>query len=159
MTVRIAERAHAKVNLSLEIQGRRHDGYHQLSSLVAFAIDVFDVVTVTPEQPFGLEVSGPFAEGLGRQSNLVEKAYLLAKGKLPSLQAGQFQLEKNIPLASGVGGGSADAAAALRALAELNALDEGATEELLVIAPRIGADVPVCYSGEGTPGSVYARYW
>ncbi|MEM9358227.1 MAG: 4-(cytidine 5'-diphospho)-2-C-methyl-D-erythritol kinase [Pseudomonadota bacterium] len=148
MAVCIEERAHAKVNLNLIIRGRRADGYHQLSSLVAFATDIFDVLTLDPDQDFDLEVSGPFAKGLQGQGNLVEKAWRLAEGQLPSLQVGRFHLEKNIPLASGVGGGSADAAAALRAIASRNDLDGGAGA-FLGIAPSIGADVPVCLSGEG----------
>ncbi len=148
MAVCIEERAHAKVNLNLIIQGRRADGYHQLSSLVAFATDMFDVLTLSPEQDFGLEVFGPFAKGLQGQGNLIDKAWRLAKEQLSSLEVGQFRLEKNIPLASGVGGGSADAAAALRAIASRNALDRGA-RALMDIAPRIGADVPVCFSGGG----------
>ncbi|MEM8970560.1 MAG: 4-(cytidine 5'-diphospho)-2-C-methyl-D-erythritol kinase [Pseudomonadota bacterium] len=148
MNLFIEERAYAKVNLNLVIQGRRTDGYHQLSSLVAFGVDVFDVLTLTPEPAFGLEVSGTFARGLVGQGNLIEKAWTLAKGQLPSLKAGRFHLEKNIPLASGVGGGSADAAAALRAIARHNELERGG-EGFLGIAPQIGADVPVCLSGDG----------
>lgn len=148
MAVRVQERAHAKINLNLTIHGRRSDGYHELSSLVAFAADVFDVVTLTVAEEFALDVGGAFGEQLDGHGNLIETAHRLAQKKLSNLRTGHFHLEKYIPIASGVGGGSADAAAALRALSIANDLDED-HEAFLDLAPQIGADVPVCLSGGG----------
>jgi len=148
MTARVQERAHAKINLNLSIHGRRPDGYHELSSLVAFAADIYDVVTLSPADGFALDVGGAFGHKLSGDGNLIETANQLAQQLLPDLQSGQFHLVKSIPIASGVGGGSADAAAALRALAKINGL--GAEPEAFrKLAPRIGADVPVCLSGQG----------
>ena len=148
MTVRVTERAHAKVNLNLTIHGRRPDGYHELSSLVAFAKDVYDTVTVSPAPAFELTVGGRFGQLLAGQTNLIETAVGLARGLRPDLQNGRFHLEKSIPVASGIGGGSADAAAALRALIKLSGV-VGVPPEFMELALRIGADVPVCLSGDG----------
>ena len=148
MTIHVTERAHAKVNLNLTIHGRRPDGYHELSSLVAFAEDVYDTVTVSLAPAFELTVGGRFDQPLKGQTNLVETAVRLAQNLQPKLQNGRFYLNKSIPVASGVGGGSADAAAALRAIAKLSGV-EGVPLEFMELALRIGADVPVCLSGDG----------
>ena len=148
MTMHVTERAHAKVNLNLTIHGRRPDGYHQLSSLVAFAEDVYDTVTVSLAPEFELTLGGNFGQPLEGQTNLIETAVRLARSLKPELQNGRFHLDKSIPVASGVGGGSADAAAALRAIAKLSGV-EGVPPEFMELALRIGADVPVCLSGDG----------
>jgi 4-diphosphocytidyl-2-C-methyl-D-erythritol kinase len=139
----LVERAPAKVNLTLRVIGRRADGYHDLESLVAFA-DLADVLTLEPAAATTLEVTGPFADRCGpRADNLVLKA-VHALG----LPAGRFRLDKRIPVAAGLGGGSADAAAALRLLAKLNglALDD---PRIIEVARLTGADVPVCVNSLG----------
>lgn len=137
----IAEFAAAKVNLSLHVTGQRPDGYHLLDSLVVFA-DVGDRVSVAPapELGLGLTLAGPAAEGLRAEAdNLVLRA-----ARAFGVNAGAaITLEKHLPVASGIGGGSADAAAALRALARLWDLPLPDAAAVL----RLGADVPVCLQG------------
>jgi 4-diphosphocytidyl-2-C-methyl-D-erythritol kinase len=133
----------AKVNLTLRVVGRRVDGYHDLESVVAFA-DCADRLTLTPGSELELKMSGPLAGACGETSdNLVLKAARLLGQRVPDLKVGSFTLDKLLPVAAGIGGGSADAAAALRLLAQLNdlALDD---ERLLGVALLTGADVPVC---------------
>ncbi|WP_129158880.1 4-(cytidine 5'-diphospho)-2-C-methyl-D-erythritol kinase [Bosea sp. Tri-44] len=139
----LATRAPAKVNLSLRVLGRRADGYHELDSLVAFA-GVGDELSLSPGEPAGVQISGPFAAGLSTGSdNLVLKAERALREEIAGLRSGRFHLVKRLPIASGIGGGSADAAAALRLLARLNDLPLS-HPALLAAAGRIGADVPVC---------------
>jgi 4-diphosphocytidyl-2-C-methyl-D-erythritol kinase len=135
--------APAKVNLTLHILGRREDGYHALDSLVAFA-GVGDRLGFAPGGPLALEVSGPTAEAAGPDAdNLVLKAARALAERVPGLVLGRFSLSKHLPVAAGLGGGSSDAAAALRALAEANGL--AADDPRLAEAARAtGADVPVC---------------
>lgn len=143
MPANLATRAPAKVNLSLRVLGRRADGYHELDSLVAFA-GVGDELSLTPGEPAAVQVSGPFAAGLSTGSdNLVLKAERVLREEIAGLRSGRFHLVKRLPIASGIGGGSADAAAALRLLARLNDLSLS-HPALLATAGRIGADVPVC---------------
>jgi 4-diphosphocytidyl-2-C-methyl-D-erythritol kinase len=125
----VTEAAPAKLNLALHVTGRRADGYHLLDSLVAFA-GVGDVVTLEPG-PLSLQIEGPFAEGLSGQDNLCLRA-----ARLVGADAA-IRLAKNLPVASGIGGGSADAAAVLRGLARMGHV-------LPANAERLGADVPVC---------------
>jgi len=139
----LSERAFAKINLTLRVLGRRADGYHELESLVAFA-DVADTLTLEPGSTDGLEMSGPFAGKSGPvDDNLVLKSLAELRRRVAGLKGGRFRLEKNLPVAAGIGGGSADAAAALRLLAKANgiALDD---TSLMAAAQAIGADVPVC---------------
>jgi 4-diphosphocytidyl-2-C-methyl-D-erythritol kinase len=134
----LRETAPAKVNLNLRVVGRRPDGYHDLESLVAFA-DLADVLTLEPSAETTLEIGGPFAKDCGVPGdNLVLKA-----AKALGLPAGRFTLEKHIPVAAGLGGGSADAAAALRLIARANGLDLD-DRPLMEAARACGADVPVC---------------
>lgn len=143
MSLPLATRAPAKVNLSLRVLGRRADGYHELDSLVAFA-GVGDELGLTPGESGGLQISGPFAAGLSEApDNLVLKAERVLREEVAGLRSGRFRLVKRLPVASGIGGGSADAAAALRLLARLNGLPLS-HPALLAAAGRIGADVPVC---------------
>jgi 4-diphosphocytidyl-2-C-methyl-D-erythritol kinase len=138
-----SEKAFAKINLTLRVLGRRADGYHELESLVAFA-DVADTLTLEPGSTDGLEMSGPFAGKSGPvDENLVLKSLAELRRRIPGLKGGRFRLEKNLPVAAGIGGGSADAAAALRLLARANgiALDDS---HLMAAAQSVGADVPVC---------------
>jgi 4-diphosphocytidyl-2-C-methyl-D-erythritol kinase len=141
------EEGRAKVNLTLRVTGRRVDGYHDLESVVAFA-DCADRLTLTPGTELKLTTSGPLAEACGKTSdNLVLKAAQLLKARIPDLKVGSFTLEKVLPVAAGIGGGSADAAAALRLLAKLNGLplDDARVRE---VALQTGADVPVCLASQ-----------
>lgn len=136
MGAALSEQAYAKINLSLRVTGRRADGFHELESLVAFA-DFGDALTLEPGMAASLDVSGPFAGAAGVQAdNLVLKA-----AQALGVPGGHFKLAKNIPVAAGLGGGSADAAAALRALAKANNI---ASARVMEAARRVGADVPVC---------------
>lgn len=143
MSATLVEKAAAKINLTLRVIGRRADGYHELESLVAFA-DVTDVLTLQPGAEDGLEVRGPFAGKSGVVAdNLVLKALGALRQRIAGLKAGRFLLEKNVPVAAGLGGGSADAAAALRLIARANGIAL-ADPRLMVAARAVGADVPVC---------------
>src|ERR1700760_2632856 len=118
----LSEQGRAKVNLSLRVMGRRADGYHDLESVVAFA-DCADRLTLEPGGELRLVTSGPLAAACGEASdNLVFKAAKLLADAVPNLKLGAFALDKVLPVAAGIGGGSADAAAALRLLANLNEL-------------------------------------
>src|SRR5262245_28044388 len=139
----LMEEGRAKVNLTLRVVGRRTDGYHDLESVVAFA-DCADKLTLTPGPELSLQTVGPLATACGELSdNLVLKAARLLAEVVPGLKAGAFELDKVLPVAAGIGGGSADAAAALRLLARLNNLSFD-DERMLEVALEVGADVPVC---------------
>jgi 4-diphosphocytidyl-2-C-methyl-D-erythritol kinase len=139
----LIEEGRAKVNLSLRVVGRRADGYHDLESVVAFA-DCADRLTLEPGGELKLATTGPLAAACGEASdNLVFKAAKLLAEAVPNLKLGAFALDKVLPVAAGIGGGSADAAAALRLLARLNdlPLDDPRLQQ---VALATGADVPVC---------------
>ncbi len=137
------ERAPAKVNLTLHVLGRRDDGYHALESLVVFA-DVGDVLTVEAADEISFHVTGPNAGALGDTpdaDNLVLKAArLLDEGEG---RGAAITLEKHLPVAAGIGGGSADCAAAMRALNRHWGLNHG-EPALRAMGATLGADVPVC---------------
>jgi 4-diphosphocytidyl-2-C-methyl-D-erythritol kinase len=138
----LVEKASAKINLTLRVIGRRADGYHELESLVVFA-DIADTLTLQTSQD-GLEITGLFASNAGSVAdNLIVKAVAAVRERIADVKAGRFLLEKNVPVAAGLGGGSADAAAALRLIARINglALDD---PRLFLAARAVGADVPVC---------------
>ncbi len=138
----LATRAPAKVNLTLHVLGRRPDGYHALESLVAFGA-TGDDLSLTPGA-LSLSVSGPTANAAGAgNDNLVLKAARALARRVPGLRTGAFHLTKRLPVAAGLGGGSADAAAALRLLARLNGLSRD-DPAILAAASDTGADVPVC---------------
>jgi len=143
MSAPLTTRARAKINLDLKVLGRRADGYHELESLVAFA-GVGDMLTLEPGPDLALTIGGPYGAGLETdERNLVLRAARLLAQGIGTLRWGRFQLVKRLPVASGIGGGSADAAAALRLLARLNGIplhEPG----LLAAAAQVGADVPVC---------------
>jgi 4-diphosphocytidyl-2-C-methyl-D-erythritol kinase len=135
--------APAKVNLTLRILGRRADGYHELESLVAFA-GCGDRLTLRAGPGLELAVSGPTAGQSGAVAdNLVLRAAKALAARIDGLTLGRFTLTKQLPAGAGLGGGSADAAAALRLLAQANglALDD---DRILAAARATGADVPVC---------------
>ncbi len=139
----LVARAPAKINLTLAVLGRRPDGYHELDSLVAFA-GCHDTLRLDPDGPEGLTLSGPTADAAGAGAdNLVLKAARALRDRVPGMRGGAFHLVKRLPVAAGIGGGSSDAAAALRLLARLNrlAFDHPA---VLDAAAATGADVPVC---------------
>ena len=139
----LVEYAPAKVNLTLRIVGRRADGYHTLESLVVFA-GVKDRLTLVPGLKASLAVRGPNAKAAGAISdNLVLRAAQALAVEIPGIKAGRFTLTKNLPAAAGIGGGSSDAAAALRLLARANRI-KLSDPRLLRVAAKIGADVPVC---------------
>src|ERR1700732_56839 len=137
------EDGRAKVNLTLRVVGRRVDGYHDLESVVAFA-DCADRLSLTPGSKLDLKTTGPLAEACGETAdNLVIKAAQLLGERVPNLKVGSFTLDKVLPVAAGIGGGSADAAAALRLLAQLNGLKPD-DPRIIEVAQLTGADVPVC---------------
>jgi 4-diphosphocytidyl-2-C-methyl-D-erythritol kinase len=137
-TESVAENAPAKINLCLHVTGRRLDGYHLLDSLVVFA-DVADRVFATHGRGLSLVVAGPEGAGLEADAdNLVLRA-----ARAMGIDDAALVLDKHLPVASGIGGGSADAAAALRALSRMTGLPLPSSEDVL----HLGADVPVCLSG------------
>lgn len=139
----LIDAARAKVNLTLRVHGRREDGYHDIESLVAFA-DCADRLTLEPGKELKLTTGGPGALDCGDgDDNLVVRAARGLKERLPELTLGHFTLEKHLPVAAGIGGGSADAAAALRLLARANGIDLG-DKILSDVARQTGADIPVC---------------
>ena len=142
----IRETAPAKINLYLHILGRRDDGLHLLDSLVAFA-DVADELTAMPAADVALDITGPFAGELrsGSDNLVLESARSLAAA-LGMAEGAHFTLTKNLPVAAGLGGGSSDAAAALRALARLWGVELG-DERVMAVARKLGSDVPVCVEG------------
>jgi 4-diphosphocytidyl-2-C-methyl-D-erythritol kinase len=137
------ENAPAKVNLTLRVLGRRADGYHELESLVVFAA-CGDRLSFTPGGALALAVDGPSAAQAGETAdNLVLKAARALEARVPGLRLGGFHLEKSLPVAAGLGGGSSDAAAALRLIARANNLKPD-DPRLTEAAQATGADVPVC---------------
>jgi 4-diphosphocytidyl-2-C-methyl-D-erythritol kinase len=144
MSVRVF--APAKINLTLEVGRPRADGLHPLQSVVVFA-DVGDIIEAADADALTLSVTGEFAEGLAAdESNLVLRAARALAAHVGGARGAALSLEKNLPIASGIGGGSSDAAATLKALNQLWALDLGAVT-LAKIGASLGADVPVCLAG------------
>lgn len=130
------ETAYAKINLALHVRARREDGYHELETLFAF-VDAGDVLTASAAEQDSVRVSGEFAGGLDDPfDNLVAKAL----GKLPRADGLAIALEKNLPVAAGLGGGSADAGAIFRIVRERYGLPDNWRER----AAKLGADVPGC---------------
>lgn len=135
--------APAKINLFLHITGRREDGYHRLQSLMAFA-DVGDDLEFCADGEFGVDVTGPFASALPVSAdNLIYKAARLLAAEYSVPLRGKIRLTKNLPIASGIGGGSTDAAAALKGLVRRWGLPDDPAR-LQKIAAQLGADVPAC---------------
>jgi 4-diphosphocytidyl-2-C-methyl-D-erythritol kinase len=142
----VAEFAAAKINLWLHVTGRRADGYHLLDSLIAFA-GTGDRLRFDEADTLSLAIDGPFGEGLGSSGdNLIIKAAWLLAAEAGVKPGARIRLEKNLPVASGIGGGSADAAAALRGLARLWKLAVP-RKDMARLALRLGADVPMCLDG------------
>jgi 4-diphosphocytidyl-2-C-methyl-D-erythritol kinase len=140
----ITDFAPAKVNLYLHVTGRRPDGYHLLDSLAVFPA-VGDTLRAMPADGLSLTVGGPFGASLsGEADNLVLRAALALAAVCQRPAGARLELEKQLPVASGIGGGSADAAAALRLLTRL----WGGDGDLLALAATLGADVPVCVASQ-----------
>jgi len=141
----LAEAAKAKTNLALHVVGRRDDGYHELDSLVVFAA-IGDTLEISRAAPGvgRLVIDGPFAAGLGTgDDNLVLKALAAFEADITPLPDVALRLTKRLPIASGIGGGSADAAATLRLAARYAGLAAN-DARLWALAARLGADVPMC---------------
>nr|WP_315381565.1 4-(cytidine 5'-diphospho)-2-C-methyl-D-erythritol kinase [uncultured Sphingomonas sp.] len=146
----VTEAARAKLNLALHVRHRRADGYHELETLFAF-VEHGDIVRVTPAETDDFTLSGPFAAALaGEGDNLVTRAAARFRAAIGG-GAHAIVLEKHLPVASGIGGGSADAAATLRALATLHGVDF-ADPRLFAIADALGSDVPACLLGRTALG-------
>jgi 4-diphosphocytidyl-2-C-methyl-D-erythritol kinase len=144
----VTEIAKAKINLALHVLGRRADGYHELDSIVAFA-DIGDELVITPSDQLSLTCSGMFGDQVpSGAENIILKAWAhldkLFAAKAMALPRVHVALTKNLPVASGIGGGSADAAAMLRGLLRLTDQKLSATE-ITALAKSLGADVPVCF--------------
>ena len=139
------ELAPAKINLFLHVTGKRADGYHLLDSLAVFA-GVADRLSFAPADTLTLDLTGPFGAALAAEpDNLVLRAARLLAEATGQQARGGLTLEKNLPVASGIGGGSADAAAALRLLCRMWQVQPD-TATMARIASALGADVPVCLS-------------
>ncbi|BAQ16493.1 4-(cytidine 5'-diphospho)-2-C-methyl-D-erythritol kinase [Methyloceanibacter caenitepidi] len=168
--MRIRDIAWAKLNLTLEVLGRREDGFHELRSLVAFvgAGDTLEFASghygaprlVSDEtgsqdqsEIFTLDVEGPYADAL-EGANLILEAAQAARARFPVLSPGRFRLVKTLPVAAGLGGGSADAAAALRLLMQTSDGVVGA-DDIASLAPELGSDVAVCL--RSTPAFMTGR--
>lgn len=137
----LAATAKAKVNLTLRVLGKRPDGFHELDSVVAFA-SVGDTVMMAPGKPRQVDTFGPFASAIAGE-NLVARAVALALAIEPRLDIGHIAIEKILPVAAGIGGGSSDAAAALRLIRSANPRFAGAID-WTTLAADLGSDVPVC---------------
>lgn len=143
------ETAFAKLNLALHVRAREPDGYHRIETLFAFCEDG-DELTAEPAEGLSLEVTGPFAVDLG-PDNLVLRAAQALRDRLGTEAGAALTLDKRLPVASGIGGGSADAAAALRLLQRLwNATLPN--EVLHALARSLGADVPACLASTAAIG-------
>jgi 4-diphosphocytidyl-2-C-methyl-D-erythritol kinase len=142
----VTEKACAKINLALHVLGRRDDGYHELDSVVAFA-DFGDALKIRIATENSFEVVGPFASNVPMGAeNIISKAQIVLGEILArSLPPVEIILEKNLPVSSGIGGGSADAAAYLRAMTRLLQVDLTAVQ-IKTLAKNLGADVPVCFT-------------
>ncbi len=138
--------APVKVNLYLHVTGRRDDGYHLVDTLIAFG-GFGDEVTVEPSDGISLTIDGPFSEDLPvDDANLVVRALTRLRHETGVLQGAKVHLHKQIPLASGMGGGSSDAGAALLGAARLWKLPDGpeTDQTVMEVAKSLGADVPAC---------------
>lgn len=142
----ITEPAPAKLNLALHVRARRSDGYHELDTLFTFVTDG-DRLTAEPADSWRLRITGPFAAGLdAADDNLITRAARAFTAEFGVVIDLAVTLEKHLPIASGVGGGSADAAAMLRILARLHGIGRD-DPRLIRIAEALGSDVPVCLAG------------
>ncbi len=147
----IVEIAYAKINLALHVRARRGDGYHELETLFAFAEDG-DRITAVPSEHLALTIDGPFSPSLSADDdNLVLRAARAMHSAFDIKRGALITLEKNLPVAAGIGGGSADAAATIRILARLWGIDV-ADPKIGAIAAGLGADVPACLESRTVRG-------
>ena len=137
MVARLSETARAKINLTLQVLGRREDGFHELVSLVAFA-ETGDLVELEPDGTLGLSIDGPFAAALSGE-NLILAAAAAAEALKPAIKLGHFRLHKELPVAAGLGGGSADARTRTRALCRLPSRGAGAGPAVEQLEARLAA--------------------
>lgn len=151
MTKVLTETAYAKINLALHVRGRRADGYHDLETLFAFAEDG-DRLSGSLADGLSLAIAGPSAAGLVGEDNLVMRAAAALQSTTGVRHGAALRLEKHLPVAAGLGGGSADAAAALRLLARLWGIDP-TDPAIMAVARGLGADVPACVLSETCFGS------
>ena len=136
-----SEPAPAKLNLALHVRGKLPDGRHRLETVFAFCTDG-DVVEAETAETLSLAISGPFSDGLSLgEDNLALKAARSLSDAAGVDKGAALHLKKNLPVASGIGGGSADAAAALRLLTRLWKVDPS---HATTVAPKLGSDVPAC---------------
>jgi 4-diphosphocytidyl-2-C-methyl-D-erythritol kinase len=148
----LTEMAPAKINLALHLRRRRPDGYHDLETVFAFT-EFGDTLTAAPAETFSLALTGAFAGAAGAgDDNLVLRAARALAAAAGVTAGAELRLEKQIPVAAGLGGGSADAAAALRLLNRLWGLD-WPLHRLVTLAASLGADVPACVASETCLGS------
>jgi 4-diphosphocytidyl-2-C-methyl-D-erythritol kinase len=139
--------ASAKINLYLHVIKHRQDGYHELDSLVTFA-GIHDNIHLTPTTDLKLFLTGPYRNDLGLENNnLVIKAAIALREKTGVNLGANIVLEKNLPVASGIGGGSADCAAVLKGLVQLWKIDINISD-LNQLCLQLGSDIPVCYHGQ-----------
>lgn len=148
----IIEAAPAKINLALHVRRRRPDGYHEIETLFAFLVDG-DLLTVDGNAAPGFTITGPFAGALNEEGdNLIMQAATAFAARFGEARVGAITLDKRLPVASGIGGGSADAAAMLRVLAR-NADIPIDDPQLIACAAKLGADVPACLLGRTARGT------
>lgn len=147
----LRETAYAKINLALHVRARLADGYHRIETIFAFC-EHGDVLEADPSDALGLTITGPFAAGLSAgEDNLVMRAARALAAEAGCAPRAALRLDKRLPVASGIGGGSADAAAALRLLTRLWGVDVPEAR-LLAVAAALGADVPACVASVGARG-------
>lgn len=144
------ETGYAKLNLALHVRNRLPNGYHELETIFAF-VDKGDLISASPSDDLTLHISGPFADDLETEGNLVLTAAQQLKEKFDVTVGASLHLVKNLPIASGIGGGSADAAATLRLLNKFWNLNLSLSE-LETLAQPLGADVPACVTSETAIG-------
>jgi 4-diphosphocytidyl-2-C-methyl-D-erythritol kinase len=143
------ETAYAKLNLALHVRGKRDDGYHDIETVFAFCEDG-DVLTGEAADELSLEVSGPFAADIpADDANLVTEAARVVRLATEVKTGARLHLVKNLPVASGIGGGSADAAAVLRLLTRMWKIEAVDASD---VAPLLGADVPACLQSRSSQG-------
>jgi len=146
--MRLSELAPAKLNLALHVRGRLPDGRHALETIFAFCTDG-DRLEAEPADDLGLEIIGPFFQGLSNNDNLVMAAARALREASGIKTGARLILNKKLPLASGIGGGSADSAAALRLLTSIWKIDPAYASQ---VAPDLGSDVPACLLSLATRG-------
>jgi len=145
---KLTERAYAKLNLALHVRGKMPDGRHKLETIFAFCEDG-DELSASPAADLKLMITGPFAAVLQAKGNLILQAARALRDAAGAKAGAELILDKRLPVASGVGGGSADAGAALRLLTRMWEIDPSLAN---IVAPLLGADVPACLHSQSLRG-------